>query len=326
MLLAMIVMTVSTFISTTYAFVIMNQVVDVDDFDFNIDVQNGVLISLDNENFTAGITLDMIKDEILKRTGKKYNEITYEGVTIKQDQDGNIMYKDNSLYMQKDHLTPDLNHQDYYLHEMVDADKDDYLTFDLYFKLVGDVSPDIKYKIKLSDITSVTGKGAKDVSLLTDLTDKDGVVHGPLQNSKTISVDPVDSMRFAITNVGDELKTRIYEPSLGLSSSAIEGRTSDIYDKNKNAMYTYYNNLNPFEKFTKAADDGKAFDTIHIYEDVKYSDEVIGEFEYDNDLNEFKVIKLNIAIWLEGWDADCFVGIPKDLMQFKIKFAFELVE
>ena len=327
MLLAMIVMTITTFISTTYAFVIMNSVVDVDDFDFNVDVQNGILISLDGENFTSGITLEMRKEEILKRPGKNYNDVVYEGVTIKEDQNGKLTYKDGSLYMVKDHLTPDTTKQDYYLHEMVDALKDDYLTFDLYFKLVGDVDSNVSYKLKLSDNTSVTGKGAKEVPLLTDLTDSNGVVHGPLRENKTVMVDPVDSMRFAITKTsGTDVVTTIYEPSLGLASSAIEGRTETIYDKNKNAMYTYYNNLNPFEMFTKAAQDGDAFDTKHIYDGEKYSDDVIQTFEYDSDLGEFKVIKLTIAIWLEGWDADCFVGIPKDLMQFKIKFAFELVE
>ena len=328
MLLGMLLMTVATLISTTYAFVIMNQAVDVDDFDFEFDVQNGILISLDGENFQSGITLDMMKEEILKRTGKKYDEVKYEGVTIKEDNDGKLTYNgDGSLVMIKDHLKADPDKEDYYLHEMVNAEKDDYLTFDLYFKLVGDVNKDIDYKLRLYDTTSVSGKGAKVVPLLADLTDKDGVVHGPTRDIKTISVDPVDSMRFAVTSKdGDGYKTAIYEPTLGLASSAIEGRTENIYNKDRNAMYTYYNSLNPFEVFTEAAKDGDAFDTHKIYEGINYSNEAIGSFEYDDTKAEFKVMKVTLTVWLEGWDADCFVGIPKDLMQFKVKFAFELFQ
>ncbi|MBQ9448752.1 MAG: hypothetical protein IJU60_02610 [Acholeplasmatales bacterium] len=313
-------------VTTTYAWFARNREAWIDDFELEFDSSDGMLISIDGENFSSGITLDQVKNEIKRRTNKEYKDIIYEGVTPNLDNNGHLQYNDDgSIKMIKDHLTPV---DEYYsTHSMVAADNDDYLTFDVYFRIYGGFASDGDYKLKLKDETSLTGKGERNVELYADATDKNGVVHGPNQELKTISVDPVNAMRFAFSQTDDNItETRIYEPGLGLGSAAIEGSTDAIHDKNKNAMYTYYNNLNQFEKFTTAASDGDSFDTVKIYEGKKYSDDVLASFEYDEESKSFKDIKLTFTIWLEGWDADCFVGIPKDIMQFAMRLSFELVE
>ncbi len=313
-------------VTTTYAWFARNREAWIDDFELEFDTSNGMLISIDGENFSSGITLDQVKAEIQKRTGKAYNEIVYEGVTPSLDNNGHLQYnEDGSIKMVKDHLTPV---DEYYsTHSMVAAEKYDYLTFDIYFRMYGDFSSNGEYKLKLKEETALKGKGAKEVELYADVVDKDGVIHGPNRESKTISVDPVNAMRLAFTKkVDGNNVTTIYEPGLGLGSAAIEGSTEAIHDKNKNAMYTYYNNLNQFEKFTSAATDGDSFKTTKIYENKKYSDDVLAVFEYDNEKKIFKDVKLTFTIWLEGWDADCFVGIPKDIMKFAMCMSFELVE
>ena len=80
-------------------------------------------------------------------------------------------------------------------------------------------------------------------------------------------------------------------------------------------MYNYYNSLHPHEPFTKAAEDGEAFDTINAIANSK-----VGEFIYKN--NEYSVIKLTLAIWLEGWDADFLAGTPIEATKFKVNLGF----
>ena len=47
-------------------------------------------------------------------------------------------------------------------------------------------------------------------------------------------------------------------------------------------------------------------------------------FVYDNTSHNYNIIKITIAIWLEGWDADFFRGIPQDASIFDINLGFKL--
>ena len=58
-------------VTTTYAWFARNREAWIDDFELEFDSSDGMLISIDGENFSSGITLDQVKAEIKRRTNKQ---------------------------------------------------------------------------------------------------------------------------------------------------------------------------------------------------------------------------------------------------------------
>ena len=337
----MFIFTVMSLITTTYAFIILNKSVDVDPFNMDVKSGGGLLISLDGKKYSSGITLDELKEQIKKNTNKEYNELICAPVSVKETA-GKIDYdNDNHLIMEKDHVYGIDLYKD---HEMVIANACDYLTIDFYFEVIGNVDFTKNYKLTLSAESKLTGGKTKTVTPKNYLASYDKatgniVEYGPDKENKQVDVNPLDALRMAIYhNIdGDSKDTRIdltnnssneiyiIENSLGLGSSAIEERSDESsekydskHDKNKNAMYTYYNSLFPFEKFSKAAEDGEAFNT-----------RTLGELDlarFIKDGNDYLPLKISVTIWLEGWDADYFLESDNGLSEFEIYLKFELNE
>ncbi len=308
--------TFATAVSTTYAFVVLNDEVKVEEFNFNLETDAGLLISTDGINFSQDITASQIQNVISNNTGVAYNNAKYKGVTLSQT-DGKINFDNNGypLFV-KDKLTelPSPIGDRYYDHGYQAAANNDYIMFDLYFQLTNQGSITAPYSLSFMDITSIKSNGPIDYTLSNVMT----TTTGTHASGDTITFDPVNAMRLGLKN-HDTNKFTIYEPGIGLGSAAIEGSTEDIHNKDKNAMYTYYNSAHPREPFLVAASDGEAFDTIS-----SFTDNPIGEFVYDNTSHTYNIIKITIAIWLEGWDADFFRGIPQDASIFDINLGFKL--
>lgn len=99
------------------------------------------------------------------------------------------------------------------------------------------------------------------------------------------------------------------------------------FDPMKNAMYTYYNNNHPYERFD---------DSINPLKAAKYNEETItpqnglSVYEqsklasFEKDANGYKVIKMSFTFWLEGWDADFLEMTEESATDFNISLAFEL--
>ncbi len=337
----MLAFTIMSLVTTTYAFIILNKSVDVDLFNMEVESGGGLLISLDGKKFKSGVTLDELKEQIKKNTSVDYNELVCAPVSIKQT-NGKIDYdNDNHLIMEKDHVVGD---DLYKSHEMVLANNNDYLTLDFYFEVVGNVDLTKNYKLTLSADSKLTGGKVKTVTPKNylasyDKETKDIIEYGPDKEEKQIDVNPLDALRMAIyhnidndnkdtrMDITNDSSNEIYiiENSLGLGSSAIEARSDnslaeyDIkHDKNKNAMYTYYNSLFPFEKFQTAAEDGEAFDTRTLGE--------IDLAHFIRDKEDYLPLKISVTIWLEGWDADYFLESDNGLSEFGIYLKFELNE
>lgn len=308
--------TLATAVSTTYAFVVLNDEVKVEEFNFNLETDAGLLISLDGINYYQDITASQIQNVISNNTGVAYNNAKYKGVTLSQT-NGKINFDNNGypLFV-KDKLIelPTPIGDRHYYHGYQNAQNNDYIMFDLYFQITNQGSITSPYTLSFMDITSIKSNGPIDFTLSNVMTTKTGT-H---VSKDVITFDPVDAMRLGLKNHNTNTFT-IYEPEIGLGSAAIEGSLDENHDKNKNAMYTYYNSGHPREPFLEAATDGEAFDTIS-----SFTDNPIGEFVYDNTSHTYNNIKLTIAIWLEGWDADFFRGIPQDASIFNINLGFKL--
>ena len=342
----MLAFTVISLVTTTYAFVILNRSVEVDPFNMEVESGGGLLISLDNKNFKSGITLAELKEQIKKNTEKEYNELICAPVSISQ-LNGKILYDEyGHLKMEKDHVIDNPLDPDslYKKHQMVEAEKCDYLTIDFYFQAVGNVDLTKNYKLTLSADSYLTGGVKKTVTpknkLSTYVKETGAIInYGPTEENKNLEVNPLDSLRMALYHdvSGDNEASKmdnnftganeiyIIENSLGLGSSAIEEKSNENdnnydvkHDKNKNAMYTYYNSLFPFENFEVAASDGEAFNTT-----------TLGEMDlarFIKDDNGYKSIKITVTIWLEGWDADYFLESDNGLSTFNIFLKFDLNE
>ncbi len=360
----MLAMTIVCLTSTTYAFVILNQSVDVEMFNLQIDMGDGLMISLDGNNYSNGITNVEFKEQVKTNTGvNDYENLNLAPVTIRQN-GGKIQYDTNGhLVMEKDGLVPVANSDVFSTHEMKLAEIYDYVTIDFYFKIVGNYDKTKNYKLVLSNEdtfiknSNSTNDGKTSVKLENELTtyelDSTGAVntvkYGPTETNKSIEVNPVDAMRMAFyhnvsgvnkpTSTVDlpdgstkEYEIVIIENTLGLGSAAVEGRGNsenenyDVkWDKRYNAMYTYYNNLNPFSVYTSAAADGEAFDTTTISGPAN-SGNNLAKFLYVTTEEEFASIKVSATFWLEGWDADYFMGIDNDYSKFDIRLRFDLKE
>ena len=90
------------------------------------------MISTDGINFSTGIGYDEIKKAIFDKTGVVYDNTSYDGVTLKQ-QNGNIVYDEASepLFVH-DKLEASSNSNEF-THTYEDAAKSEYVAFDLYF-------------------------------------------------------------------------------------------------------------------------------------------------------------------------------------------------
>lgn len=152
------------------------------------------------------------------------------------------------------------------------------------------------------------------------------------KENTSITVNPANAMRIAvlqhldvetpeveegqepiILDGFDKTSLLVFEPTFGilgdLGSSAIQSAIDNgmpFNDPRINAMYTYYNNTHPLSPFESAAADSDQFNTIHGNE--MYTTK-LGAFEYDAKAQDYNVVKLTLMIYLDGWDADYFMGI-----------------
>ena len=116
----------------------------------------------------------------------------------------------------------------------------------------------------------------------------------------------------------DSIDLKVYEPSVGLGSYAIDGRTEDAYKPTLNAMYTYNNSLFPLSPYIEGVEDNGQLTT-----DATFTDDVLATFTWDGDRNEYNVVKMSVMLWLEGWDADYFVGLRETAISVKLGFEIE---
>lgn len=317
--LIMIAACVVSLISSTFAFIVINRTTGVEEFDFNVNTDHGILLSLDGENFKSDITSKELKEKIASSV-ENFDKTLFTGVTLEQDSSNKINYVNNNPTFVKDYLNDSKNH------EMVSATKNtDYISFDLWVK-VEDMS-DSKPSHNLR-LTNKTGFDADDrtESLNNSLIawDRDANEAVTYTSKDTVTFNPANAMRLGLVNhLTDKDEITVYEVPVknkakDLGSYAIEGGTG-IYNPANNAMFTYYNNIHPLYPFTQAAVNGEAYDQgIHEY---NYSTKVIDTFEYSN--NQYNVIHLTVLIWLDGWDADYFTVLPINKIHVNLELTIE---
>ena len=358
-----VVFTLVSLVTSTFAFVIMNSTVAVS-LDFNIEGYEGLGVSLDGTSFTQDIRPTALKKKIAGSVDD-FNKMTFRGVTLQQeninneykikyDANGNALFYYDTVTDKDDNgnLNLDTNGNVIYRHVYKEAVKNvDYLEFELFFKALNTKDTQKKYNLFLVNPTDekigtrITANPTN-VPLMANLNipaskDKRNeaprtsgpnvgtpIVKGEYLAGDSIELDASNAMRLGVITT-DNSNINIYETpnDKDLGSSAIEGRSDALHNKDVNAMYTYYNNWNSLYSFTKAADDGDAFKTSNNYEkDADGNEYSLGLMEYDQNTSDYRIISTKIYIWLEGWDADYFMGVPVSSRNININLVFELRE
>lgn len=350
--------TAASLVTTTYAFVTLNTEATISEFGFDIVDQEGLLLSVDGERFYQDLDASLIRGAILaNNTATDYDEIKLTGITLGGRDDVSDPYqegkylknytnaynladkkysfiKDKVTWLDKyntadqaaitaarsnptiDNLFNDNDRVG--IHSYEEATDGDYIFFDLWLRVVNTSGNNPTYKLKFSNRTSIEGT-QQDVQLYNSLTTQDGTFDAPA----TKEFNPADAMRLGLNvlETGNVNKLMVYEPNTGYGSYAIEGSTDNNTNPAKNAMYTYYNNLNPLTPFVKGVSDNGQLTTLKNNASNQINDEEIAEFKYEN--GNYNVVKLSVMVWLEGWDADYVVGINNNNIMVKLGFEIE---
>ena len=280
----------------------------------DIDTTEGLLVSADGENFSQDVGLEDIKNAIQNKTGFELGNLRNDAITLKHIDQKVSFDEDGNLEFVKDALV-DIADSDHKNHKMISADSKDYVAFDLWFKAITTGKEHRQYTLKMNGSGCYVDAEDKEVELQNRLqTQTDSY-----QSGDVITVNPKNAMRVGVTYVDNgENKLNVYEPNEGLGSSAIEGSTEATHNKNQNAMYTYYNNTHPLSAFTKAAEDGEGYKTNR-----DFSLGECGTFMYSEQEKDYNVIRVTVYVWLEGWDADYFAGVPATNVRIKLGFILE---
>ena len=330
LLVVMFGATIVTLTSTTFAWFATNRNAWLDKFELNIECPKSLLISTDGKNFRTNIPSELLKEAVVKKilgddvavTEAVINE-EFEKISLKTVTSIDLeSFKTVDINKTVSILDGETGIENKY-YELVEADKYSYITFDLWFRLDSN-TPDDDYNLQLVDQDYLTNDASAENKVISYISGKQNTLYlfnkltttgkedkrigtrldgtsyekGQYVSGDTIDVNPADAMRLGIQNA-DEEKTEIFEPSIGLGSYAIDGQTEAIYDKNQNAMFTYFNNfhevkLRPIENN----------ELVEKYKNTHKSleDNVpLGVFKKSNN---YKDIKLTVSLWLEGMDAD----------------------
>jgi len=286
-----------------------------------------------------------------------FDEIKFSCTSIDQSLNGNdyIIVKDNNnqVKFHYDDLTNEaINDVRVYKHVDTPAganENNGYIKFDLYLKSRSTYEAKKNFTLKMNNdtnITSVTEEGSNlnkvriSNKLTTrEYTEENGNItyldtYKEYEPGDYVYVDISNAIRLGVYNVDQDENNNftkynnfnIYEMTnkydLGSACLELADYTGkDKYNPDLNAMYTYYNNYFVKYPLNPGGKDGEAFKT-------KTKEELLadefGKFEFNNTNNDYNVIKLEIYIWLEGWDADYFVGIPEKT-KIRVDLGFEII-
>ena len=353
LLVVMFGATIVTLTSTTFAWFATNRNAWLDKFELNIESPKSLLISTDGENFRTNIPSELLKEAVVKKivgddvavTQAVINE-EFEKITLKPVTSIDLInYKtisNNNIKTVLDEQTG----ENYKYYELIDADKYSYITFDLWFRLDSN-APDDDFNLQFVDQDYITHDASAENKVLSYVQGKDNTVYlynalnttgtedtrtgtrldgttyekGKYVAGDTIKINGQDALRLGIQNTEEE-KTEIFEPSLGLGSYAIAGQTDANYDPNKNAMFTYFNNIH--EAQLRPIENNELVEKYLNTNKSLETNVSLGVFKNTN--NKYNDIKLTVSLWLEGMDADYISGIYDTSITMFLNFCIKKKE
>lgn len=352
-------LTIICLVSTTFAWFAKNQNAWINDFNIKLTGVEGLQLSLDNESWSQDISADELREFIRKKANKEsFDQITLGAATISSIDNGNINFVRDKAIEEYDQGTRTYTYK--HIDTPVEANTDSgYIKFDLYARSVTPKEEKLPYRFMLTEGTAVTSTPfvaklgnelyTRDVEVTTD-TDNNSVYNYKDSYKKYKSGDNLEVYLSNAVRLGlykteyvddayEYTDFKVYELSneSDLGSVALESHrgVNDKFDPEVNAMYTYYNKYFPKYPLTQGMDDSKYIQTLSSTDifngnlldatDEQIENVDFGEFRYSDTNKEYNRIKLEVYIWLEGWDADYFVSLTNSVKtQITVDFEFAI--
>lgn len=332
--------------ATTFAYVLIGNNVIVEEFSFDVEGQEGLLISLDGENYSQDITSEQLKTFIAGSV-EDFNKRKLTGTTVKHNA-GSAVYEGNYLSFEKEQINY-IDASDTYERSYVGAiPNEDYLAFDLYFQALNTQTSATNFNLSFGEKTYIKSI-QDDVKLLNGFrtwTYDDNLgyyVKKDYQSGDTVTQNVSNAMRMAIYNADEVNPLSVYEVTddKDLGSAAINGKTDAKHDPYASIMINYYNSIFPRYPFVKTdddtkkdslgntlpgilgAEDGEAFNTIDGF-GTKNGEDFIGKKV--GTFTTTDTLHIVVYIWLEGWDADFLLGTSLDGSKLSCGLEFNLTE
>jgi len=313
--------------ASTFAYVLIGNSVSVEDFQFNIEGQTGLLVSLDGENFSQDITSNMIKEKI-GTTVELFDQKKFQGVTPKMEA-GKVTYDSEGAMQFQYDFANEANR----VHTYKPAEANvDYIAFPLWFKAISTTTATSTFHVVMGEKTKIESI-EQNIDIQNTFTVKDAngndVTYAPAsvaagQNNYRTNVDQrvSNAIRLGLYSYEEENKLRIFEVTddADLGTTAIEGST-DEHDPARSIMYNYYNAVFPLYPFQTAATPGEAYQTIKQFgsgADTTWTGEYVTKFDADG------VAKVMVYLWLEGWDADYLLNTSVEASEIGATLEFAL--
>ena len=332
--------------ATTFAYVLIGNNVVVEEFDFEVEGQEGLLISLDGENFSQDITSEQLKIKVAGSV-EEFDKNRIIGTTVKHNA-GNAVVDEYGLNFTKEIIDYDKTTDTYSRDFKGAIPNKDYLKFDLWFKALNTETTATNFELSFGERTYISAP-TSEVELYNSFdtytqNDQGKYKKTSYTQGMKLKQNVANAMRMGIYNEDETNKLSVYEvvDSDDLGSAAIEGKVDAKHDPYSSIMINYYNVLFPRYPFSngtlvdkfdtsdnqlthvEGAEDGEAFNTKSNYgmKDAQgnWNGQRVGSFTTQDTL------KITVYIWLEGWDADYLIGTTVEGAKLKCGLEFNLAE
>ena len=300
--------------STTFAWFAKNRDAYVENFELEIEDYDGIWISVDGKRYGQSITSAELKQAVIaKKDGVDYHDesLTTEYVN---SEFAKLRFSDVTTTDLVNFKTVNPESQTDGFYNFKPASKYHYVQFDLYFAIEPYGSGTAEYDLAFvnknvvdvveSDLPSITSGEVKSKSITSfdvlDLTNGSTIQYS---YGNELKFDPANAMRISLVNKEQEM-VNVFEPNMGISSYALKDGEG-IFNPKANLAYQY---LNAYAKYTLPALEAKD-DDIYDYKTTHKSFDdnvVLGTFKNTN--GEYNTVKLEMSIWLEGYDGDYIAG------------------
>lgn len=333
-------LTIVSFVSATFAWLSLNSDVWIEGMELEVTSGEGFLVSVDDEHFKTILSKEEALSAILLKYHSDYHfnengiltDAFDDPVSVEEEMQNIKLFPLTSVGSDTFALTLREGAQ-------VDANSGSFFELDLYFvKNTNSTETSTGLlDVYLNGKDRVLANGGEEVEIpKTALqSELDQVVlqagltvnQRPGIDTKTeyvagenLKVRSSNAMRMGIIGKDEENEPtyQIVEMTdeYDLGSYATTDTTNELYDAEKNAMFTYYNHLRGEGALEKLEVEQKP-ETIRSLTKVEGGDEV----------NQVRVCRLEgtrsrkvtFRFWLEGWDADCFNGISQSI---KVQLSF----
>lgn len=349
----MLGLTAITLTTSTFAWFATNRNAWFDEVELEIGNTDSILVSVDGKTYSSSIPSEMVKRAVVAKkknlsyddqqlndeafVNNEWKKVSLEPITT-NNLDNYLCVDNKHIAHYKDEFDNELDSTYYVLHDVDETNSYSYLEFDVWFKIDSSKSSTKTYDLKLVDDSYIASEAElghtvkasyiKGEDTEIELYNNLNTIDGTKNAQDKITVNTKNAMRVGIKRLEQkgvqDIQKFIFEPYEGLGSYALKNyidttdSTKYKYDPNKNAMLTYFNNIN--EPVLEPLDD-TTFDYVNdVYKNNLQDDISIAEFAPNQAQTEYQTVKLTISVWLEGFDADYIIGMKNNTLKMYLNF------